>query len=144
MFLPICLTLFTVFAQEQEQPVPAGNTTCPVMGMKVGEKSPTVVVKGRAYRVCCPPCATKLEKDPDKYLNPDGALRSVQEPQGHEQPVPADNTICPVLGQKVSEKSPTVVVKGRTYRICCPPCAPKLEKDPAKYLNPDGSLRRKK
>jgi len=144
MILPICLTLFTAFAQEQEQPVPVGNTTCPVLGMKVGEKSPTAVVNGRAYRVCCSPCAPKLEKNPDNYLNPDGALRSVQEPQGSEQPVPVENTICPVLGQKVSEKSQTVVVKGRVYRICCPPCAPKLEKDPSKYLNPDGSLKRKK
>ncbi|MDR2698043.1 MAG: hypothetical protein LBB40_06175 [Holophagales bacterium] len=144
MILPICLALFTTFAQEQEHSVPVGNTICPVLGMKVNEKSPVAVVKGRAYRTCCPPCVPKLEKNPDKYLNPDGTLKSVQEPKDQEHPTNVENTICPVLGQKVNEKSPTVVVKGRIYRICCPPCAPKLEKDPGKYLNPDGTLKKKK
>jgi YHS domain-containing protein len=48
------------------------------------------------------------------------------------------------MGSKVTEKSQTVVVNGRTYRICCPPCAQKLEKAPDKYLNPDGTVKTKK
>jgi YHS domain-containing protein len=75
MIFSICLTLFASFAQVQEQPVPPENTVCPVLGQKVDEKSSTVVVKGRTYRICCPPCAPKLQKDPDKYLNPDGSLK---------------------------------------------------------------------
>jgi len=74
MLLPLCFTLLTAVAQEE--PKPAENTVCPVMGGKVSEKSPTVVVKGRAYRVCCEPCGPKLEKEPDRFLNPDGTLRS--------------------------------------------------------------------
>jgi YHS domain-containing protein len=74
MILPICLTLFATLTQEP--PKPAENTVCPVMGSKVTEKSQTVVVNGRTYRICCPPCAQKLEKDPDKYLNPDGTVRT--------------------------------------------------------------------
>ena len=74
MFLPLCFTL--LMAAPQEQPKPAENTVCPVMGNKVSEKSSTVVVKGRAYYICCNPCGPKLEKDPDKYLNPDGTPKN--------------------------------------------------------------------
>ena len=52
---------------------------------------------------------------------------------------PATNTICPVLGGKVSEKSKTVVVRGETYRICCGGCDTKMLKDPDKYLQKDGT-----
>jgi len=76
MILPIPFALFLAIAQEQQPtPKPAVNTLCPVMGSKVGENSKTVVIKGQTYRICCPPCAAKLEKDPDKYLNPDGTSK---------------------------------------------------------------------
>lgn len=54
-------------------------------------------------------------------------------------PQPATNAVCPVLGGKVSEKSKTVVVRGRTYRICCGGCDTQLLKDPDKYLQKDGT-----
>ncbi|MDR1840772.1 MAG: hypothetical protein LBQ86_02490 [Holophagales bacterium] len=76
MILPLCFTLFATVAQEQ--PKPAENTICPVMGQKVSEKSPTVAVNGREYRVCCAPCGPKLEKNPDKYLNPDGTPKNAK------------------------------------------------------------------
>ena len=59
-----------------------------------------------------------------------------------EQPVkpePATNTICPVMGNGVGEKSPVVVVRGKSYRICCAPCGQKMEKNPDKYLEQDGT-----
>jgi YHS domain-containing protein len=56
-----------------------------------------------------------------------------------EAPKPATNTLCPVAGGKVTEKSKTVVVRGQTYRICCPGCDTKLKADPDKYLEKDGS-----
>lgn len=56
---------------------------------------------------------------------------------------PATNDICPVLGLKVTAKSKTVVVRGQEYRICCPgDCDAKLSKDPARYLNEDGTVKR--
>ena len=55
------------------------------------------------------------------------------------KPAPATNTVCPVLGGKVTEKSKTVVVKDREYRLCCAGCDTKLLKDPAKYLEKDGT-----
>ena len=73
MLLPLC---FAVFVATQAEPVPVNNTVCPVMKQKVGEKSQTAVVRGRIYRICCAPCKQKLEKDPDKYLNPDGSVKA--------------------------------------------------------------------
>jgi len=52
---------------------------------------------------------------------------------------PATNTICPVAGGKVTEKSKTVVVRGQAYRICCEGCDAKLKADPDKYLEKDGT-----
>lgn len=54
-------------------------------------------------------------------------------------PAPATNTKCPVTGEAVTDKSQIVVVQGRSYRICCPGCDTKLLKDPAKYLEKDGT-----
>jgi len=55
------------------------------------------------------------------------------------QAKPATNTICPVLGGKTDAKSSVVLVKGREYRLCCPGCGPKLQADPDKYLEKDGT-----
>ena len=50
------------------------------------------------------------------------------------------NTICPVLGNAVTpDKSPIVKVKGHEYYICCADCTSKLEKNPEKYLEKDGT-----
>jgi len=56
-----------------------------------------------------------------------------------EAPKPATNTLCPVAGDKVDAKSRTVVVRGQTYRICCPGCDTKLKANPDKYLEKDGT-----
>lgn len=58
-------------------------------------------------------------------------------------PKPATNTICPVMKDKVTEKNPTVVLKGQSYRICCKMCGPKLQASPDKYLNADGTVKPK-
>jgi hypothetical protein len=57
------------------------------------------------------------------------------------KPAPASNTICPVLGGKVSASSKTVVVRGHEYRLCCAGCDTDLLKDPDKYLEKDGTPR---
>jgi len=54
-------------------------------------------------------------------------------------PKPASNTLCPVLGNPVTAKSPTVVVNGQEYRICCMGCPEALKANPAKFLKPDGT-----
>ena len=52
---------------------------------------------------------------------------------------PATNLICPVLGGKVTAKSPTVVVRGQEYRLCCAGCDKTLAANPDKYLEKDGT-----
>ena len=59
-------------------------------------------------------------------------------------PKPATNTLCPVLGNPVSAKSKTVVVKDQEYRVCCMGCPEQLKANPDKYLKPDGSPRNAK
>jgi len=76
MIVSASLALLASLAIAQQEPKPALNTNCPVIGGKVCEKSKTVAVRGRAYRYCRPPCARKLEKNPDKYLNPDGSPKN--------------------------------------------------------------------
>lgn len=57
---------------------PATNSVCPVQGLKVTEKSKTVIVRGQEYRICCPgDCDTKLAKDPDNYLEKDGTPKNL-------------------------------------------------------------------
>ncbi len=53
---------------------------------------------------------------------------------------PPTNTVCPVLGGKVTPgKSPKVAVRGQEYYLCCPGCDAKLLKDPDKYLEKNGT-----
>lgn len=54
-------------------------------------------------------------------------------------PKPATNLRCPVMGNKVEAGSPTTVVGGRTYKLCCKGCDAKLKSTPSKYLAPDGT-----
>ena len=69
--LPLLLTAFLV-----GNPAPATNTVCPVMGGKVTPgKSPSVVVRGRSYLLCCNGCDAKLKANPDQYLEKDGSLK---------------------------------------------------------------------
>ncbi len=55
------------------------------------------------------------------------------------KPAAATNTLCPVLGGKVTATSKTVVVRGREYRLCCAGCDAQLLKNPDKYLEKDGT-----
>lgn len=67
-----------ILAAPADKAAPATNTLCPVLGGKVSEKSKTVVVRGRTYRICCGGCDTQLLKDPDKYLLKDGTPKNAK------------------------------------------------------------------
>jgi YHS domain-containing protein len=43
------------------------------------------------------------------------------------------NKICPVKGDEVDPKAPTVKYNGNLYGFCCPGYDTKFEKDPEKY-----------
>jgi len=52
------------------------------------------------------------------------------------------NKVCPVMGNAVNPKSPTVEYKGKTIGFCCAGCDAKFKKDPETYmknLSPDGA-----
>ncbi len=70
------LSLAVLAAPAAEQAKPATNTKDPVCGMAVPTKAPTVVVRGREYRVCSKECGAALQKTPDKYLEKDGSVKA--------------------------------------------------------------------
>lgn len=76
MFAP--LLALTLLAAPATKPVPATNTACPVLGGKVTEKSKTVAVRGREYRICCAGCDTKLLKNPEAFLEKDGTPKNAK------------------------------------------------------------------
>lgn len=55
-----------------------GQKTCPVMGEPLGSMGEAipVVVKGQTVYVCCPGCATKVRRDPEKYITIAAAERA--------------------------------------------------------------------
>ncbi len=78
MFNPAFLTLVLLAAPAAEKAKPATNTKDPVCNMTVDAKALTAEVRGQAYRVCSKHCVTSLQKDPDKYLNKDGSLKTAK------------------------------------------------------------------
>ncbi len=72
------LLALAVLAAPAAKPLPATNTTCPVLGGKVTASSKTVVVRGREYRLCCAGCDATLLKNPDKYLEKDGTPKNAK------------------------------------------------------------------
>ena len=72
------LLSLALLAAPNAKPAPATNMTCPVLGGKVTDKSKTVAVRGREYRLCCAGCDAKLLKDPDKYLEKDGTPKNAK------------------------------------------------------------------
>ena len=67
-----------ILAAPAAKTLPATNTVCPVLGGKVTEKSKTVAVRGREYRICCAGCDTTIMKNPDKYLEKDGTPKNAK------------------------------------------------------------------
>ena len=43
------------------------QTTCPVLGSPINKKV-YVDYKGKRVYFCCPPCISKFNKDPEKYI----------------------------------------------------------------------------
>ncbi|MCE1203098.1 MAG: TRASH domain-containing protein [Holophagaceae bacterium] len=72
------LLSLAILAAPGAKPIPATNQACPVLGGKVSEKSKTVVVRNREYRICCAGCDSKLLKDPDRYLEKDGTPKNAK------------------------------------------------------------------
>ncbi len=59
-------------------PAPATHGLCPTCPMRVSERSPTVAVRGRPYRVCCVDRGKDMQTNPDKYLEKDGTPKNAK------------------------------------------------------------------
>jgi len=110
-----------------------GSTvTCPVMGgrFEVVKRTPVIDYKGKSYYFCCDPCISDFRKNPDKYVEA-GELM-VRQPMQSEI---GKKATCPVMGDKfeVSESTPVIDYKGKSYYFCCEGCIPDFRKNPDKY-----------
>ena len=48
--------------------------------------------------------------------------------------IKVNNTVCPVMGNKVDMSNPiTVDYKGKVYNLCCPACVAEFKRNPEKY-----------
>ena len=51
------------------------------------------------------------------------------------KPVDVGNKICPVLGEKIDEKTKaTYEYEGKIYNFCCAMCVDTFKKEPEKYI----------
>lgn len=57
-------------------------------------------------------------------------------------PDPPKNGRCPVLKNPVGDRNQTATVRGKRYYTCCAECEEELKRNPDKYLNADGSVKR--
>ena len=95
---------------------------CPVSGKKLGSMG--VPIKKRIGEqdlfLCCSNC-TKGKVDRTHW----GTI--------HANFKKAQGT-CPVMGKPLPAKSKWTVVEGQLIYVCCPPCIPKIQREPAKWL----------
>lgn len=75
---------------------------------------------GRTVFVCCRDC---LGKDVPADIWAE-VLVNWREAQGK----------CPVMDRALPANARSVVVEGRTVFVCCPPCIPRIQAEPARYL----------
>ena len=75
--LALCLLGATLLLAADQQPeastnptAPPPQSTCPVMGGKIGPKDKAlhVDVKGKRIYICCGGCESAILADPDKYI----------------------------------------------------------------------------
>ncbi len=93
------------------------NATCPIMGKPASKSLFAETPKGRIY-MCCKACTKKILADVDKSYQ-----------AAYPNLTKAGNKVCPILGEKIEEGSPTVVLQGVELNVCCEDCvadAPKM------------------
>ena len=62
--------LVTADEHHEEKTAAPATDVCPVSGEKIDKDTKiTYEFKGKTYRFCCPDCAEKFKKDPEKYIN---------------------------------------------------------------------------
>jgi YHS domain-containing protein len=120
-------------------PADIAQTHCPVMG---GEINPEVYIEYKGVKVyfCCWGCDDKFLADPEKYIpklpkSIQKRIRAADSAQPATQTSAGEvkQTTCPVMGDEID---PEVYTDYRGVRVyfCCPPCIPKFQANPEKYI----------
>lgn len=103
---------------------------CAVSGKKLGSMGDAIelVHEGRQVRFCCQGCVPTFKKDPVKFI---GKIdKKIITAQKDKYPLET----CVISGEKLDNKSKSVVVKNRLVRVCCGNCAKKIkDKLPPKF-----------
>jgi len=56
--------------------------------------------------------------------------------ESNTKAVDVANTVCPVTGEKIDQKTKaTYVYKDKAYNFCCPMCIDEFKKNPGKYAD---------
>lgn len=100
----------------------SAQAICPVTGKELGSMGEPVKVKvgEEVAFLCCHGCTNQQIKA-EHWKTIQTNLATAQK-------------ICPVMEQPVDATMKSTVVKGRKMFVCCPPCIPKIQADPATYV----------
>ncbi len=100
----------------------SAQAICPVTGKELGSMGEPVKVKvgEEVAFLCCKGCVGK-EIKAEHWKTIQTNLAAAQKN-------------CPVMEKPVDATMKSTVVNGRKIFVCCPPCIPKIEADPAAYV----------
>ena len=101
----------------------AVQDVCPVTGETLGSMGEPVKVKvgEQVAYLCCQGCQGK-QLNAEHWKTIQGNLAAAQ-------------GICPIMGKPVDPSMKSTVVTGQQVFVCCPPCIPKIQADPAGSLS---------
>ena len=129
--LTICFVLTIVCAASttmaQEAPTnsdavrTAAQKICPVSGLELGEHGPPIKAKVGEEEVflCCNACL-KGEVKPEHWAT-------------MHQNMAVAQRICTVMENDLPKNPKWVIVNGRMFFVCCPPCIDDIKADPDKF-----------
>lgn len=86
------------------------NPSCPIMGKPISDKLWVDLDQGRIY-ICCKACIKKI------VAAPDAAYRTA-----YPKLEKVGNKLCPITGKQIEADSPTVILQGRQFAVCCEKC----------------------
>jgi hypothetical protein len=89
------------------------NAACPIMGKPALPKLFVDTDYGRIY-MCCKACVKKIQADAKAAY--ETAYKDIKK---------HDNKTCPVTGDAIGAKSPTMSLQGHEFKLCCEGCRPK-------------------
>lgn len=119
--------------------------TCPIMGKPVTAKSKSTVVNGHKIFICCPPCAKKIQANPEAALQKvhTGYTAYVRKAHagGMDQAMITAQKICPVTGEPLGKMGDPIKVKVGEEEVflCCQGCT-KKQIDPNHWATVQANL----